>query len=313
MSKEKKTDQENKKNTNIKKKEVRRLGRGLDAIITGNDDKVLKDDGQNGIRTVDVKAIEPNPYQPRQVFDMESLVDLADSIREKGVLQPLIVKKAQDDKYTLIIGERRLRAAKIAGLKKIPVIEKEVSDQDMLELAVLENIQREDLSPVEEAQGYHQLVHEFDISMKELGEKLGKSTSYISNKIRLLKLSPEVMKTLQSEEISEGHARALLGIESKSLQIHAMRLVVRKDLNVRQTEELVRRLKETEGKDRNMEETRKMIKRVLSKNAKYVQNQIEDHFGLPARVVPLSSGGKIIIRYKDEDDLQGLKDQLRRD
>jgi ParB family chromosome partitioning protein len=306
-------DQDDTKKEELKKK-AKRLGRGLDAIIDPDKKVVLDDeDSQAGVDLVPIENIQANPYQPRQVFEMERLVELADSIREKGILQPLIVKKSEEEKnkYILIIGERRLRASKIAGLKEVPVIVKDVGDQDMLELAVLENIQREDLSPVEESEGYHQLVHEFGISMTDLAKKIGKSPSYISNKIRLLKLSPEVMKSLQNEEISEGHARTLLGLESKSLQIHAMRMIVQRDLNVRQTEELVRRLKKSEADGEEVEESKKVIKKVISKSAKYVQEQVGDYFGLPARVVPLSSGGKIIIRYKDEDDLEKLRDRLK--
>lgn len=217
------------------------LGKGLDALIPVSDESP-------GLRKVSVDAIVPNPLQPRSVFDPESLQELADSIRELGLIQPLIVQRAplaedaaQPPRYQIITGERRWRAAKLAGLRHVDVVVKDASPQEMLELALVENIQRADLNPLEEAQAYAHLVEDFGLTQEQVAARVGRSRVSVTNTMRLLRLPVDVREMLLTERISEGHARALLMLELDDEQSAAAREVVRKELSVRQTEELVRR------------------------------------------------------------------------
>lgn len=296
-----------------KTKEETRLGRGLGALLSQQTEEMLQKNTKLedlGIRWLDIRKIKANPYQPRQTFDMEKMIELADSIREKGLMQPLIAKEEDGGLYyTLIIGERRLRAAKLAGLEKVPVMIKDANDSDMLEMAVIENVQRQDLTPVEEANAFQQLVQDFKMTLDEVSKKLGKSKSYISNKIRLLRLSKEVLRALQEDEITEGHARAILAIEDRSVQIHALRLIIQNGMNVRQAETLVNKLKKAD--EQSDRATRKVIDYVLSNNARAVQENFTSLFNLPIRVQPLRDGGKIIIRYSNEKDLAGIVKRLK--
>lgn len=289
----------------MSKNEISRLGKGLGALISQG---VTTDTTSEKISNfIKIDKIKANPYQPRQNFDEEKLKELSESIKSHGILQPLLVTK-DGPIYTLIVGERRLRAAKLAGLKEVPVVIKNVTKLELMELAMLENIQREDLSTIEEANGYNQLIKEFHIPLKDLAAKVGKSSAYISNKIRLLSLSSEVLKALQLNEISEGHARAIVSIESNTLQNHALRVVIKNEMNVRQTEKFVRKIVEADKKSEL--ETQKVIKYILSSNAVKIQKSITEKLNLPARIVPLQEGGKLIIRYKEEKDLQTLIDLL---
>ncbi len=216
------------------------LGKGLDALIPG------KESAPGGPRVfyLPVDAIRPNPRQPRAQMDLESLQELAQSIREHGVLQPLLVRRdeAEEGRYLLIAGERRWRAAQIAGVRQVPVMVREVSDQQQLELALIENLQRDDLTPLETAEAYRQLHEEFGLSHEAIAQRVGKSRVAVSNTLRLLKLPEKVKAALQAGQISEGHARALLALPTAEAQTAALSTVLRQGLTVRQTEALVRRL-----------------------------------------------------------------------
>jgi len=220
------------------------LGRGLDALIPGDDSQ-----DRSGIQAISVNRISPNPRQPRQEFDPEQLAELAQSIREHGVLQPLIVtyEIGVEDRYTLIAGHRRLIAAQQAGLRTVPALVREVTEQQRLELALVENVQRTDLNSLEQADAYHQLGEEFGLSHEEIASRVGKSRSAVTNKIRLLALPADVRQSLGKGEISEGHARALLALPTPQAQSSALGTVLRNQLSVRQTEELVRRLSGERG------------------------------------------------------------------
>lgn len=196
------------------------------------------------VLTVPVAAIEANRFQPRKTFHDESLEELAASIRGFGVLQPLLVRTLADGRYELVAGERRLRASKLAGLAEVPVIAREIEDQEMAEMAMIENLQREDLHFLEEAEGFQQLLVQFGFTQEELARRVGKSQSTIANKLRLLKLAPEVRQRLQGARLSERHARALLKLEEPVAQQEVLRAVCEGQLNVRQTEELIARQQE---------------------------------------------------------------------
>jgi ParB family chromosome partitioning protein len=215
------------------------LGRGLGALIPGGEDAAA----ENGVALVAVGKISPNPRQPRTNMRPEELEDLTASVREHGVLQPLIVTPGTaDGRYVLIAGERRLQAARLAGLATVPVLIRQATDQQRLELAIIENVQRADLSALEEAEAYRQLAEDFDLSHEEIATRVGKSRVAVTNTLRLLKLPDAVKNALIENRISEGHARALLALPAPEAQSAALRTVMAQELNVRQTEELVRKL-----------------------------------------------------------------------
>ncbi len=219
----------------------RGLGRGLGALIPPASPKPVSPKLKAGAVEVPINHITPNPHQPRQTMNPEQLQELANSITEHGLIQPLLVTQVDGD-YQLIAGERRWRASKLAGLTQVPVIVKESSPQQMLELAIVENIQRADLNALEEAHAYAQLIEEFGLTQQTVAERVGKSRATITNTVRLLKLPAELKAGLAAGKISEGHARALLGLKKKSDQLKLMNSIIQTGLNVRQTEALVRKL-----------------------------------------------------------------------
>lgn len=216
------------------------LGKGLGALIPDLPDKL--EGKPEGMLLVDLDEIRPNPLQPRRSFDQEKIEELAGSIRENGILQPLIVKKTSEG-FELIAGERRWRAAQKAGLAKVPIIIKEVGDKGRLELSLIENIQREDLNVIEEADAYQKLIEEFGYTQDALGQRVGKSRTSITNALRLLKLNRKIKDDLLHNKINMGHARAYLGLDSSAQQMEAHAQVVKKQFSVRQTERLVKRMK----------------------------------------------------------------------
>ena len=203
----------------------------------------MPDHPNKQIQYINPTYLEPNPLQPRGVINPETITDLVDSIKEHGVIEPLVVAHTPAG-YQIIAGERRWRASKLAGLKQVPCIIEEVSPQKMLEMAIVENVQREDLNPVERAKAFQRLMHEFSLTHAEVGKKVSKSPAYVSNSLRLLNLPDALKDGLLSGMISEGHARALMGIKDKSLMIEAYKIVLRESASVRRTEEIVRRIKE---------------------------------------------------------------------
>jgi len=216
------------------------LGKGLGALIPELPEK--PEGRPEGMILVDLDEIRPNPLQPRRIFNQEKIEELAGSIRENGILQPLIVKKAREG-FELIAGERRWRAAQKAGLAKVPIIVKEVGDKSRLELSLIENIQREDLNVIEEAEAYQKLVDEFGYTQDLIAQRVGKGRTSITNALRLLKLNRKIKDDLMQDKINMGHARAYLGLDSAAQQVEAHAQVVKKQLSVRQTEQLVKRMK----------------------------------------------------------------------
>ena len=285
-------------------KERRGLGKGLEALIPSVPATEAR---ESGITEIPVSAISPNPRQPRHKQDPEALRELADSIREHGLLQPLIVTQAEDSlpgasRYQLIAGERRWMAAKMAGLSRVPVVIKEATPQQTLEMALVENIQRADLNALEEAQAYQQLVDEFGLTQEQVAARVGKSRVTITNTLRLLRLSDELKKALLSDDISEGHARALLALESEALQEQALRMVMRRGLNVRQTEELARQL---QSPPKTQEPAPP-----LSPEAKALQSQLEGALGTRVQLTRAKKGGKLVIHFYSEEELEAICDLL---
>jgi len=287
-------------------KEKRGLGRGLEALIPT---AIVAEQPERGATEVPVSAIAPNPRQPRHKQNGESLRELADSIREHGVLQPLIVTRAEGSlpgapRYQLIAGERRWLAAKIAGLVRVPVVIKEATPQQTLELALVENIQRADLNALEEAQAFQQLVDEFGLTQEQVAGRVGKSRVAVTNTLRLLRLTEEAKAALLSGEISEGHARAILALESEDLQAQALRLVVRHGLNVRQTEELVRRLQSPPQKEPPPPP---------SPETMALQSRLETALNTRVQLERGKKGGKLVIHFYSEEELESICNVLLRE
>ncbi|ADQ15786.1 ParB/RepB/Spo0J family partition protein [Halanaerobium hydrogeniformans] len=232
----------------------KRLGKGLSALIN-NDDNI----DQSRVEEVFIDQIEANPFQPRRNFDEEALKELASSIKEKGLIQPITLRKIKAEKYQIVAGERRWRASKILDLAKIPAVIRSFDDQEMLEIALIENLQREDLNPIEEARAYKKMLDNFDITQEELAQRVGKNRSTVSNMIRLLKLSDKVLKHLERGTITVGHARALLGLDIEA-QGPACENIIIKDLTVRATEEFVEELKNPTHKNKNKSKTKELPK-----------------------------------------------------
>ncbi len=279
------------------------LGKGLDALIPLDDP--LKTPS-SGVEEIPVKSITPNPRQPRAHFDPEAITGLAMSIKEHGVIQPLIVTQdLQSKAYTLIAGERRLLAAQEAGLESIPAIVREANDQDRLEIALIENVQRADLSPLETAEAYRQLAEDFKMGHGEIAERVGKSRAAVTNTLRLLNLPPSVKQALAQRQISEGHSRALLALPNAQSQAAALQTIIKKELNVRQTEALVRKL--TGGKA----ETQPRPGRAPEIAA--LEEQLQSALGTKVSMKHGKKGGTITVHYYSDEELDHLIERFTGD
>lgn len=280
------------------------LGKGLSALL--NEDTVSEVTNSGGyIPKLPIDLIVPNPHQPRAEMKPEKLVELSDSIREVGVIEPILVTKQKDsNKYELIAGERRWRASQLAGLKSVPVVVRESTPKEMLELAVIENIQREDLNPFEEALAFNQLRERFGMSNEQISKKVGLSRPAIANKIRLLTLPEEIKKALLEEKITEGHARALLSLKDKDTMIATYKIILRDHLSVRSVEELVRRLNKGQVK------TKKKPTTFVDDKTLEIEASIKEMFGKRAKFQRSSRGGKITIPFKTEEELKEITKSL---
>jgi len=276
------------------------LGRGLDALIPASE---LPPEADGGILRVPLDSITPNPRQPRTSIHTSDLQALAVSIRLHGVLQPLIVTPAPEGTgYVLIAGQRRLEAARLAGLESVPVVVRMAADQERLELALIENLQRTDLNPVEAAQGFRQLTDDFGLTHEEVAQRLGKSRAAVSNTLRLLRLPPAVRQAITNGSLSEGHARALLALPTPQAQAAAAQTVIRQGLNVRQTEELVQRLA---GQRRR---TRRASRR--SAEEIDVEERLREALGTRVLLRRGQKGGSLVIRFFSDEELDALVERL---
>jgi ParB family chromosome partitioning protein len=272
------------------------LGKGLNALFP-DISSVMEEEGNTGIANLlDIKAIHPNPYQPRKIFDPEKIEELAVSLRSSGIIQPLVVRKGFDG-YELIAGERRWRAAIKAGLKEVPVIIKDVSDDQVLKLSLIENLQRENLNPVEEAEAYYRLIEDFKLLQEAVGEVVGKNRSTITNALRLLKLPEEIKKDLSLGKISSGHARAILVLDNNVKRLTLHREIIKRELSVRQTEELVKHWKE--GKQ--LPAPRKEPVEIKS-----IRENLQRALGTQVKILRKGKKGKIEILFFSDDDLERI-------
>lgn len=275
----------------------RGLGRGLEALIP------TAEESAGGLLQVPVSAITPNPMQPRTVFDPDALSELAMSIRQHGLIQPLIVSQLGPERYQLIAGERRLQAARMAGLPTVPTMVKEVTPQNALELALVENIQRADLNPLEEAAAYRHLVEEFGLTQEQVAERVGKSRVSVTNTLRLLRLPAEVRQSLADGTIREGHARALLALPTIEAQIAALTTVAKKALSVRQTEELVRRLMADPPGPKP--------ERYVAPETRALEEEFRETLGTKVNLYRNRRGrGRLVIHFFSEEELQSLYDVI---
>lgn len=277
-------------------KKIGGLGRGLEALISDN---FVEEGGSEQAVKLKIMDIEPNRDQPRKVFDEKSLSELADSITQHGVLQPLLVRPVINGSYQLVAGERRWRAARLAGLTEVPVIIKEMSDEEAITIAMIENLQREDLNPLEEALGYKNMMETLNITQSEAAEQIGKSRPAVANSLRLLNLPPEVQQMLGDNLITAGHARALLGFENTEDMISTAKLIVRDDISVREIERLVKRSKK-EPAERKPQKKEKFYSEV--------ELALRNNLGrkIKIRETGKKGAGTLEIEFFDQQDLENI-------
>jgi ParB family chromosome partitioning protein len=285
-----------KSGSNPRKRKKLALGKGLDALIPDIDPA---EEGHREYFQCDINMIQPNRYQPRRRFSEDELTELCDSIKAQGIIQPLLVRP-YDGGYELVAGERRLRAAKKAGLKKVPVIIKSVADEKLLEISIVENIQREDLNPMEKADAYHLLISKFDLTQDRAALQVGQSRSTVANFLRLRQLPEQIKESIINGSLSMGHARALLGSETPSQQTTAWRAVVSKGLSVRETENQVKRLK-TRQKTRE-----KVIPGPEDIYFSDLADELSRRFGTKVQIQRRGQKGKLEIEFYNSDDLDRL-------
>jgi len=265
------------------------LGKGLDALIPKKEEQ---------LQEIEIERIIPGEAQPRTDFDEEALKELAQSIREKGIIQPIVVSRVGDGTFRIIAGERRWRAARIAGLEKIPAVIKDVSPSEAVEIALIENIQREDLDPVETASAFERLLKEFNITQEELSKRVGKDRATIANYLRILKLPDEVRQHLKKGTITMGHAKAILSIEDPQKQIEIASMVIKKSLSVRQTEELAKKIDKPKVPKETIPEIREL------------EDRLTTELGSKVRISHRGKKGKLEIFYSSLDELDGILQRI---
>ena len=275
----------------------RGLGKGLEALIPKAEQK------EKGlVIEMDVEGLTPNLFQPRKNFDKEKMEELKGSIKKHGMIQPIIVRKMANG-YEIVAGERRLKAAKEIGLKKIPVIIKSINNEKSLEIALVENIQREDLNPVEQANAFKRLVDEFNLTQQELAEATGKSRTLVTNTIRLLKLNPEIQKNISEGKISFGHAKLLLSIEDEEVQKAVCDRIIASDLSVRDTEHLIKNIEKVQKKPFK-------VKNIIIEHFPEAEGRLRDILGTKISILYDGKKGKINIEFYNKEDLRRIVDLL---
>ncbi len=291
----------------------RALGRGLSALLSDTPETEHFDESpevhgaSGGMNEILLSEIETNPFQPRQHFDQEALKELSDSIRVHGIIQPITVRKLAKSQYQLISGERRFQAAKLAGLKSIPAYVRSANDQQMLEMALIENIQRENLNPIEVSLSYQRLISECHLKQEELGERVGKNRSTITNYLRLLKLPPDIQIALRDGKLSMGHARAIINIENPDVQLYIFKKTLSEDLSVRKVEELARQLMN----DKHKPESVSKESTPASREIHQLQGKLSSHFGTKVSVKSDGQKGDIKIPFLSLQDLNRILDILK--
>lgn len=293
------------------------LGKGINALFSNIDENIENDDfdllseindensNNDNIKLIKIRDIEPNKNQPRKSFDKEKLEILSNSIKKHGIVQPILVKQNLNGTYLIVAGERRWRAAKMAGLKEVPCIVKQLENNSVLEIALIENLQRENLNPIEEAEGYKNLMDTFSLTQEEVAERVGKSRSAVANSLRLNNLSESVKKLVIDSKLSQGHARTILGITNPEKQLEIAELIIKNGLNVRQAEKIVS----------DLSKPKQPIKKVSGMMKKYfseVENDLTSRFGTKVKITEGANKGKIEIEYYSKDDLERILFELKK-
>lgn len=279
------------------------LGKGLGALIPMGEGVPSPETTAGSVLKIPLEQITPNPRQPRSHFDEQELNELADSIREHGVIQPLLVTKAeQTNQYTLIAGERRLLAARKAGLGEVPVILRDVTHQEHLELALIENVQRADLSPLETAEAYRQLAEDFNMAHEQIAARVGKSRTAVTNTLRLLKLPTAIQESLAAGKISEGHARALLALPTVQAQLAVLQTILVNEYNVRQTEELIRKL--------SGQKTSRGPKKAQDPEIAALEARLRESLGTKVTLSHRRKGGTLVIHYYSDEELTSIVQRI---
>lgn len=273
------------------------LGKGLNAFFSN-----MEATKEESVREININELRPNPYQPRKVFEKEAIEELAQSIVEHGILQPIIARKSIKG-YEIVVGERRYRAAKAAKLETVPVVVKELTEQQMMELAVLENLQREDLTPIEEGSAYQLLMEKLNLTQEELAKRLGKSRPHIANHIRLLSLPPKIQALISEGKISMGHGRALLGLRKKDRLIAVVEKVIKESLNVRQLEKLIQQLNDVPRETKKPEKKKDVF-------IKEQESFLREKFGTSVNIKQSKNKGKIEIEFFSKEDLDRILELL---
>ena len=289
------------------KKKTGGLGKGISALIPESSEKKVEIKPEGAINTLKLTQIEPNPDQPRKAFDDEKLAALADSVKEHGILQPIVVKKNENGLYTIIAGERRWRAARMAKLKEVPVIIKDFDEKTVMEVSLIENLQREDLNPIEEALGYERLLKEFGLTQEEIAAKVGKSRPAVANTMRILALSQPVRRLVEQLELSAGHGRALLGIEDAKLQEETAYIIIERDWSVRQTENYVNQL----AKEKKEKPAEKPDKINVAKAE--LEERLGNLLGTKVTIKQGAKKGRIEIEFYDKESLEKIVNKLGKD
>ena len=299
-----------------KAKKSRGLGRGLNALFDTADfsDSPVKEDikiEETGeiVKILKLRDIEPNKNQPRKTFDADKLEALAESLKNHGVVQPILVKKEKNDIYTIIAGERRWRAAKLAGLKEIPCIIKEFDEKELMEIALIENLQREDLNPIEEAEGYKRLMDTFNMRQEDVAQRVGKSRSAVANSLRLNNLCKKVKDMVIKGDLSQGHARTLIPITDEKNQIMLAEKIIKDSLNVRETEKMVALFEK--GEETKKENNTPKVSPAMKKYYKEIEKNLSEKFNTKVKINPGKNKSKIEIEYYSKEDLERLLFELK--
>lgn len=275
------------------------LGKGLSALIPEEMEEAIEIKNNT---MVSINKIKSDSEQPRKAFDSEKIAELTESIKTHGIIQPLILRKDTKDRYVIVAGERRWRAAKLAGLKEVPAIIMELSDRDILEISLIENIQRQDLNPIEEAVAYKRLLDDFEITQEELSKRIGKSRVVISNTMRLTNLDSRVQQYLIEGIITEGHGKVLLSMDDGQIQYELAQQVIDEKLSVRELERLIKRISEKKNDSINL------VDNEMNPYYKDIKNQLQNYFGTKVNISNKKNKGKIEIEYYSEEDLQRILD-----
>jgi ParB family chromosome partitioning protein len=291
------------------------LGRGLKSLLSDTpqteqlaEARPVAQQQTSGMSEILLAEIETNPFQPRHHFDQEALKELADSIKVHGIIQPITVRRLTQNRYQLIAGERRFQAAKLAGLKSVPAFVRSANDQQMLEMALIENIQRENLNPIEISLSYQRLISECNLKQDELGERVGKNRSTVTNYLRLLKLPPDIQIALRDNKLSMGHARAIINIENPDAQLYVFKKILAEDLSVRRVEEIAR---EISTSAKSPKKTNEQTTSSPNREANHLQTKLSSHFGTKVSVKSDGKKGEIKIPFLSIEDLNRILEILK--